>query len=153
MVQKELLNCCTRRKTELFFSSSPSVNNLQQFFFVPSRVASDYLIIKHLQFTMYKSVFLFFHMSFDTIQLYLLKTISYIYLLSICFISRINNISVLSFYQHQFLVLIFASIEYGSICDTLSSISNHALAQAKSNPSSISILVLLSNIYLYGLDP
>ena len=35
---------------------------------MPSRVASDYLIIKHLQFSMYKSVFLFFHMSFDTIN-------------------------------------------------------------------------------------
>lgn len=66
--KKELLNCCTRRKTEMFFSSSPSVNNLQQFFFVPSRVASDYLIIKHLQFSMYKSVFLFFHMPFYTIH-------------------------------------------------------------------------------------
>ncbi len=42
---------------------------------------------------------------------------------------------------------------YGSICDTDSSISNHALAHAKSNPSSISMLVRLSKINLYGFEP
>ncbi|MBS5096827.1 MAG: hypothetical protein KHZ17_09405, partial [Roseburia sp.] len=47
-------NCYTAvndGKFKLFLSSSPSVIHLQQFFFVPSRVAVSYHNIKYLQFS------------------------------------------------------------------------------------------------------
>ena len=58
--KKELLNCCTRRKTELFFSSSPSVNNLQQFIFCA--VKGGIRLSHHKTFTVFnvqKCLFVF----------------------------------------------------------------------------------------------